>query len=187
MQIADWTYSDKKPRTAEERRRTVAEKIAKERAKKAAFSQEDFTADGCAGKCNDIPQSESYAGKCNAIPQAAAEGPRATVDGKSFQQALADACVPKIAPEAAAAAPRQAFLCPDDDKNAKNVVTLQTDSTIHSTDNTVQEEQTHTHKHTASRRLRATRERSAGGQPRHNGSGRKTKYTNTKTYRNANT
>jgi hypothetical protein len=148
MQIADWTYSDKKPRTAEERRRTVAEKIAKERAKKAAFSQEDFTADGCAGKCNDIPQSESYAGKCNAIPQAAAEGPRATVDGKSFQQALADACVPKIAPEAAAAAPRQAFLCPDDDKNAKNVVTLQTDSTIHSTDNTVQEEQTHTHTNT---------------------------------------
>ncbi len=128
MQIADWTYSDKKPRTAEERRRTVAEKIAKERAKKAAFSQEDFTTDGCAGKHNDVPQSESYAGKCNAIPQAAA--------------------AESTAPEAAAAAPRRDFLCPDDDKNAKNVDTLQTDSTIHTTDNTVQEEQTHTQTNT---------------------------------------
>lgn len=128
MQIADWTYSDKKVRTAEERRRIVADKIAKERAKKAAYSQEDFTADGCAGKCNDIPQSEAPAEKCNAIPQAPA--------------------AESAAPEAAAAAPRQAFLCPDDDKNAKNVVTLQTDSTIHSTDNTIQEEQTHTQTNT---------------------------------------
>ena len=128
MQIADWTYSDKKVRTAEERRRIVADKIAKERAKKAAYSQEDFTTDGCAGKCNDIPQSEAPAGKCNAIPQAAA--------AKS------------TAPEAAAAAPRQAFLCPDDDKNAKNVGNIQTDSTIHSTDNTVQDVQTHTQTNT---------------------------------------
>jgi len=122
MQIADWTYSDKKARTAEERRRIVADKIAKERAKKAAYSQEDFTTDGCAGKCNDIPQSEEPAGKCNAIPQTAAAG--------------------STAPEAAAAAPRQAFLCPDDDKNAKNVGNIQTDNT----DSTLQERQTaHTH------------------------------------------
>ena len=77
MQIADWTYSDKKIRTAEERRRIVADKIAKERAKKAAYSQEDFTTDGCAGKHNDVPQSEEPAGKCNAIPPAAAAGSKA--------------------------------------------------------------------------------------------------------------
>ena len=125
MQIADWTYSDKKVRTAEERRRIVAEKIAKERAKKAAYSQEDFTADGCAGKCNDIPQSESYAGKCNAIPQAAV--------------------AESTAPEAAAAAPRRDFLCPDDDKKAKIVDNIQTDST----DNTIQEvHTTHTQTNT---------------------------------------
>lgn len=123
MQIADWTYSDKKARTAEERRRIVADKIAKERAKKAAYSQEDFTTDGCAGKCNDIPQSEEPAGKCNAIPQALA--------------------VESTAPEAVASAPRQAFLCPDDDKNAKNVDNIQTDNT----DSTLQEIQT-THTHT---------------------------------------
>ena len=118
MQIADWTYSDKKVRSAEERRRIVADKIAKERAKKAAYSQEDFTTDGCVGKHNAVPQSESQTGKCNAIPPAAAAG--------------------STAPEAETAAPRQAFLCPDDDKNAKNVVTLQTDNT----DSTLQDVQT---------------------------------------------
>lgn len=123
MQIADWTYSDKKIRTAEERRRIVADKIAKERAKKAAYSQEDFTTDGCAGKHNDVPQSELPAGKCNAIPQAAA--------------------AESTAPEAAAAAPRQAFLCPDDDKKAENVDNIQTDNT----DSTLQDIQT-THTHT---------------------------------------
>lgn len=129
MQIADWTYSDKKVRTAEERRRIVAEKIAKERAKKTAYSQEDFTADGCAGKHNAVPQSESCAGKCNDIPQTAAAS--------------------STAPEAAAAAPRRDFLCPDDDKKAKSVGNIQTDSTIHSTDNTVQDVQyTHTQTNT---------------------------------------
>lgn len=128
MQIADWTYSDKKVRTAEERRRIVAEKIAKERAKKANYSQADFNADGCAGKHNDVPQSESYAGKCNAIPQAAA--------------------AESTAPEAAASEPCRDFFCPDDDKNAKNVDNIQTDSTIHNTNNTVQEVQTHTQTNT---------------------------------------
>jgi hypothetical protein len=118
MQIADWTYSDKKVRTAEERRRIVADKIAKERAKKAAYSQEDFTTDGCAGKCNAIPQSEEPAGKCNAIPQ--------------------DPAAELTAPEAETAAPRRDFLCPDDDKNAKNVDNIQTDNT----DSTLQDKHT---------------------------------------------
>ena len=109
MQIADWTYSDKKVRTAEERRRIVSDKIAKERAKKAAYSQEDFTTDGCAGKCNAIPQ---------------------------------DPAAESTAPEAETAAPRQAFLCPNDDKNAKNVGNIQTDNT----DSILQDKQTtHTH------------------------------------------
>ena len=122
MQIADWTYSDKKSRTAEERRRIVADKIAKERAKKAAYSQEDFTTDGCAGKHNDVPQSEEPAGKCNAIPQ--------------------DPAAESTAPEAAAEQPRRDFLCPDDDKKAKNVGNIQTDNT----DSTLQDIHTaHTH------------------------------------------
>ncbi len=140
LQLADWTYSDKKIRTAEERRRIVADVIQKERAKKANYSQEDFNVDGCAGKRNDVPQSEGYAGKCNAIPQANAAGSSA----------------PVAAPEAETTAPRRDFLCPDDDKNAKNVVktadddknaenvdNIQTDNT----NNTIQEEQT-THTHT---------------------------------------
>ena len=127
MQLADWTYTDKKVRTAEERRRIVADKINKERAKKANYSQADFSTDGCAGKHNAVPQSESCAGKCNDIPQANA--------GSS--------AAPKNAPEAETAAPRRAFLCPDDDKNAKNVGNIQTDST----DSTIQEVQT-THTHT---------------------------------------
>lgn len=167
MQIADWTYSDKKVRTAEERRRIVADKIAKERAKKAAYSQEDFTTDGCAGKCNAIPQSEDPAGKCNAIPQDPAAGSTApfpvpdyitkckicdayNAETKCCTDNRPGACrehLEKIQ-EAAAAAPRRVFLCPDDDKNAKNVGNIQTDSTIHSTDNTVQEVQTHTQTNT---------------------------------------
>ena len=126
MQIADWTYSDKKIRTAEDRRRIVADKIAKERAKKTTFSQADFNTDGDAGRHNDVLLSDSPVGKCNAIPQAAVEE--------------------SAAPEAETAAPRRDFLCPDDDKKAKNVVNIQTDSTD-STDNTVQDKQ-HTHTQT---------------------------------------
>ena len=134
MQIADWSYSDKKSRTAEERRRIVAEKIAQERAKKANYSQANFSEEGCAGKHNAVPQSESCAGKCNAIPQTTTETPAAPELAAS---------APQTAPEAETAAPRRDFLCPDDDKNAKNVVTLQTDNT----DNTIQRVQT-THTHT---------------------------------------
>ena len=133
MQLADWTYSDKKTRTAEERRRIVADVIQKERAKKANYSQEDFTVEGCAGKHNAVPQSDAQAGKCNAIPPALAVESTAPV-----------------------AAPRRDFLLPEDDKKAKNVVingmddksgenveNIQTDST----DNTIQEVHT-THTHT---------------------------------------
>ncbi len=163
MQIADWTYSDKKVRTAEERRRIVADKIAKERAKKAAYSQEDFTTDGCAGKHNDVPQSEEPAGKCNAIPQAAAAELTApevfpipdyitkckiceayNAETNCCTDNRPNACKEHLAKvqEAAAAAPRQAFLCPDDDKKAKSVDNIQTDNT----DSTLQERQTaHTH------------------------------------------
>ena len=140
MQLADWTYSDKKTRTAEERRRIVADVIQKERAKKANYSQEDFTVDGCAGKHNDVPQSEGQTGKCNAIPPALA----------------VESTAPVAAPEAETAAPRRDFLLPEDDKKSKNVVinrmddksrenveNIQTDST----DNTIQEVHT-THTHT---------------------------------------
>ena len=176
MQIADWSYSDKDksaPRTAEQRREIIAKKIANERARKAAFSQEDFTTDGCAGKCNDIPQSEAPAGKCNAIPQEPAAGstaPKAypvpdnitmcktceayNAETKCCTDNRPNACkehLEKIQ-EAAANAPRRDFFCADDDKNAKNVGNIQTDNTIHSTDNTVQEVHT-THTQTNTQQL----------------------------------
>lgn len=132
--LTDWTYPDKKPRTADMRRKAVEEAILRERAK--TISTKDFELEGCAGEYNAIPQSESQAGKCNDIPPA----------GKSGNES---------APEAETAAPRRDFLCPEDDKNAKNVVKsrmddkngenvgdIQTDST------NIQEVQTNTHTQT---------------------------------------
>lgn len=135
--IVDWTYSDKKKRTLAERKQAAANAIERERAK--SMSTKDFSPAGCAGKCNDIPQSTACAGKCNDIPQSPENNPQCD----------------------AASAPVQAqsavFFMPDDDKNRKNVVInadddktgenvtdIQTDSTDN-TNNTVQEVQTHTH------------------------------------------
>lgn len=135
--IVDWTYSDKKKRTLAERKQAAANAIERERAK--SMSTKDFGPAGCAGKCNDIPQSTACVGKCNDIPQGPGNIPQ----------------VPAIvAPQQAQSA---VFFMPDDDKNrknvdinadddkiAENVTDIQTDSTDN-TNNTVQEVHTNTH------------------------------------------
>lgn len=125
--LVDWTYSDKKPRTIDERRKAVAEAI-KQKQSNASSSRDFMTA----------PQKQQAA--------------------------------PFTAPKAAAAAPVQEaetapaqsdFLCTEndkkaenvvisemDDKNAKNVVTLQDntiqDSTVHNTGQKDRQTNTHT-------------------------------------------
>lgn len=120
--LTDWTYSDKKPRTAEMRRKAVEDAILRERQK--TISTKDFELDGCAGEYNDIPQSESQAGKCNDIPPA--ETAPKTDDFFCPEN-------DKIA--------KNVVKSRMDDKIGENVGDIQTDSTIH----TVQEEHTHTH------------------------------------------
>jgi len=132
--IVDWSYSDKKKRTLAERKQVVMAAIERERAK--SMSTKDFGPVGCAGKCNDIPQSTACVGKCNDIPQ----GPG------------------NIAPVPAQDAPEPAqsavFFMPEDDKNRKNVVINAdddksgenvTDIQTDSTDSTIQEVHTNTH------------------------------------------
>ena len=132
--IVDWSYSDKKKRTLAERKQAALNAIERERAK--SMSTKDFGPAGCAGKCNDIPQSTACVGKCNDIPQG--PGNNAPVPAQD-------------APEPAQSA---VFFMPEDDKNRKNVVINADDdknaenvTDIHtdSTNNTVQEVQTHTH------------------------------------------
>lgn len=132
--IVDWTYSDKKKRTLAERKQAAANAIERERAK--SMSTKDFGPSGCAGKCNDIPQSDACAGKCNDIPQGLGNKPQVPA---------------AAAPESAQGA---VFFMPDDDKNRKNVVMNADDDKIaenvtdiqtDSTDNTVQEVHTNTH------------------------------------------
>ena len=132
--IVDWTYSDKKKRTMAERKQVVMAAIERERAK--SMSTKDFGPAGCAGKCNDIPQSTACVGKCNDIPQGPENNPQV--------------------PAAAASEPAQSavFFMPEDDKNRKNVVMNAdddksaenvTDIQTDSTNNTVQEVHTNTH------------------------------------------
>ena len=137
--IVDWTYSDKKKRTLAERKQAAANAIERERAK--SMSIKDFGPSGCAGKCNDIPQSDACAGKCNDIPQ----GP-----GIKLRRVLEAAAAPQPAPGAVFFMPeddknrKNVVINADDDKNAENVTDIQTDSTDN-TNNTVQEVQTNTH------------------------------------------
>ena len=132
--IVDWSYSDKKKRTLAERKQAALNAIERERAK--TMSTKDFGPEGCAGKCNDIPQSAACVGKCNDIPQGSANNPVCEA---------ADATVP---------APDAVFFMPEDDKNRKNVVINAdddksgenvTDIQTDSTNNTVQEVHTNTH------------------------------------------
>ena len=132
--IVDWTYSDKKKRTLAERKQAAANAIERERAK--SISTKDFGPAGCAGKCNDIPQSTACAGGCNDIPQGPENKPK---------------CEAAAAPAFTQSA---VFFMPDDDKNRKNVVINAdddksgenvTDIQTDSTNNTIQEEHTNTH------------------------------------------
>ena len=139
--LIDWTYSDKKPRTQEERRRAVMAVIEKEKAK--VMSQKDFSQDGCAGKCNDIPQSDSCAGRCNDIPQASPTE-NSDMGAVSAPQTDAFSCAENDKKA------KNVVMGVYDDKNAKNVVntqynTVHTDNTDSTTHNTGQKDNTNTH------------------------------------------
>ena len=132
--IVDWSYSDKKKRTLAERKQAALNAIEKERAK--TMSTKDFGPVGCAGKCNDIPQSAACVGKCNDIPQ-----------GTGNIAPVPEQDAPKPAQSAVFFMPeddknrKNVVINADDDKNAENVTDIQTDST----NNTVQEVHTNTH------------------------------------------
>lgn len=132
--IVDWSYSDKKKRTLAERKQAAANAIERERAK--SMSTKDFTPAGCVGKCNDIPQSDACVGKCNDIPQGPGNKPQVPPQDAQNVQQPAVFFVPEDDKNA-----KNVVIKPDDDKSGENVTDIQTDST----DNTVQEVQTHTH------------------------------------------
>ena len=162
--IVDWTYSDKKKRTMAERKQVVMAAIERERAK--SMSTKDFAPEGCAGKCNDIPQSAACVGKCNDIPQG--PGNIAPVPAQNAQEPAQSAVF--FMPEDDKNR-KNVVINADDDKNAENVTDIQTDST----NNTVQEVHTNTHTQ------RAYRGPSAGSLPeQHTGSSRYTKLRNRK-------
>lgn len=132
--IVDWTYSDKKKRTMAERKQAAAAAIERERAK--SMSTRDFGPAGCAGKCNDIPQSTACVGKCNDIPQG--PGNIAPVPAQDTPEPAQSAVF--FMPEDDKNR-KNVVINADDDKNAENVTDIQTDST----NNTVQEVHTNTH------------------------------------------
>ena len=133
--LVDWTYADKKPRTIEERRRLVAERIKQEQNRTGV--DQDFT----------ISRQAPAAPVTQAAPKTAPEA--YTQPGPIQPQQEA-----QTAPEAGA------FSCPendkkvenvvktaDDDKNAKNVVTVQTiqDNTVQPTVQTNIQDSINTH------------------------------------------
>lgn len=164
--LVDWTYSDKKPRTIDERRKLVAERIQKEQAR--AGVDKDFTLPGeektapTAAAPQVIPRPApvpDFITKCKSCEAYNA-------DINSCMDPTPGACQRHFKQEDQTAPAPQDFLCAKndknaenvvisemDDKNAKNVVTLQ-DNTLQ--DNTVQDNKTdntdsidiHTNTHT---------------------------------------
>ena len=161
--LVDWTYSDKRSRTIEERRKLVAERIQQEQTR--AGVDKDFTLPGeqsatmqqqtapaVAAPVMHIPD---YIKKCKTCEAYDATENTCTdpTDGACNRHWK------PAAPEAETAPAAQDFSCPEndkkaenvvisemDDKNAENVVTLQTDNTIQDTGQTnIQDIQTNTH------------------------------------------
>ena len=203
--LVDWTYSDKRSRTIEERRKLVAERIQQEQTR--AGVDKDFTLPGeqsatmqqqtapaAAAPVMHIPDyikkcktCEAYDaaentctdptdGACNRHwKPAAPEVQKTAYLPKQFEKckqcdayrAEDNSCTDYLggcekhftAPEVQAVPAAQDFSCPEndknaenvvisemDDKNAENVVTLQTDNTIQDTGQTnIQDIQTNTH------------------------------------------
>lgn len=112
--FVEWTYSNRKSKTLDERRQAVMAAIERERAK--TVSNKDFEVpDSIAGQCNDIPQSNNWAGKHNDVPQVMSqEGKRNDVPSAAVTE---KSCMgTETAPQSTD------FLLPENDKNAKNVV-----------------------------------------------------------------
>lgn len=122
--LVDWTYSDKKPRTIEERRRLVAERIQKEQAR--AGVDKDFTMPG-----------EEPAAPQQPAPVAAA--PRQEAETAPAPQ---DFLCPKNDKK-----PENVVISEMDDKKPENVVTLQNNTVQdNKTEQTnIQDIQTDTH------------------------------------------
>ena len=149
--LVDWTYADKKPRTIDERRRLVAERIEKEQAR--AGVDKDFT----------LPGEERTAPSVSAPQQAApAKVPDFITKCKTCEayDAAENACTdptegccqrhwkPAAPVQEAETAPApQDFSCTENDKNAKNVVISGMDdknakNVVTLQDNTVQDNNT---------------------------------------------
>ena len=121
--LVDWTYSDKKPRTIEDRRRLVTERIQKEQAR--AGVDNDFT----------LPGEQTAPKLAASIAAPAAAAPEVQT---------APAAPDSLCAENDKSA-KNVVISEMDDKNAKNVVTLQ-DNTVqdNKTDNTDIQTNTHT-------------------------------------------
>lgn len=120
--LVDWTYADKKPRTIEERRRLVAERIQKEQSR--AGVDQDFI----------IPGKAPAASAPNVYAQPNQEAQTAPQAG-DFLRPENDKKAENVVKTA------------DDDKNAKNVVTVQTiqDNTVQQTVQTNIQDSINTH------------------------------------------
>ena len=128
--LVDWTYSDKKPRTIEERRRAVAEAIKQKQA--TASSSRDFMT---------APQQQQTAPEFTA-PEFTA--PKAAAPAQEAQTAPAPQDFSCVENDKNA---NNVVKSEMDDKNAKNVVTLQ-DNTVHDNKTVqtyIQDIQTNTH------------------------------------------
>ena len=146
--LVDWTYSDKKPRTIEERRRLVAERIQKEQAR--AGVDKDFTMPGeepaapeftapVAVKPFPVPDNIKKCKICDAYDAAT----KCCTDNRP------NACREHLQPrqEAETAPAPQDFLCPKNDKKPENVVISEMDdkkpeNVVTLQNNTVQDNKT---------------------------------------------
>lgn len=127
--LVDWTYADKKPRTIDERRKLVAEKIQKEQAR--AGVDKDFTLPGTQA----APMQQQYT-----APAASTAAPVQEAETAPAPQDFLCAKNDKNA--------KNVVISGMDDKNAKNVDTLQyntvQDNKTEQTDNTNIQTNTHT-------------------------------------------
>ena len=119
--LVDWTYTDKKPRTIEERRRLVAERIEKEQGR--AGVDKDFTLPGeqrapAAAAPQKAPEN-LQPGPIMYVPKGYTTNLPATPEAETAPEAGDFSCLENDKKAENVVMDRM------DDKNAKNVVTLQ--------------------------------------------------------------
>lgn len=131
--LVDWTYADKKPRTIEERRRLVAERIKQEQSR--AGVDQDFTLPGQAPAAPVTQTAPKTAPDVYTQPAQPQQEAQAAPQAGDFSCPENDKKAESVVKTA------------DDDKNAKNVVTLQTiqDNTVQPTVQTNIQDSINTH------------------------------------------